>query len=416
MAKTPKKMKGAKNKGRQKKKRKPINAKRKTPANYKKPCNVRKQMKQSVSSKTDVDWCPKIFEIFMPKPPMQKADKHLTKHFVYTSVTTKGKGKKRKQYSERVVYQQPKPTLEPCKEESTVNNIGNIIFPLGPYLPQPCEIPESSPTNRRKKRAKQKKRAVKKKAICKAKKKRKLKATNQKFQQQPILMQESMESEPETVDVSETEIEQDRSVFPQISNYVKKKFNGFFNNVLNFIKGTPQSPPELPAPLARLLKKESKSMILNSQFVYKLVCDLPYNSKVLVFGSMPSKPFSNMSQTVQIIENVDEITQSQGQFKNSSADMIVFNHSLHGSDFQHPVLEANRILKLGGQLALIDIFCVEDNSSKFTDAMAKAGFKLKSRNIVDKTSYEYVFKKTRRVTNLEYIKPFCLTVAKYRKV
>ncbi|EEB14057.1 Cerebral protein, putative [Pediculus humanus corporis] len=78
-------------------------------------------------------------------------------------------------------------------------------------------------------------------------------------------------------------------------------------------------------------------------------------------------------------------------------DIAVFCLSLMGTNFSEYLVEANRVLKVGGQLLIAEVQSRFDNIQKFMEILIKFGFKIKSKDFSCKYFYLMYFEKERNL-------------------
>ncbi|XP_037958925.1 uncharacterized protein LOC119688319 [Teleopsis dalmanni] len=379
-------------------KRKRPAQKRKNKKVYKKkvlPRNVRKTIKKPL---TKTEKRNKIEQIFLPHVTLPK--KKSARFFVYNSY--KGKGEN----VEQTVYQLPPPPKTGPSDRSVlsaVNKIVNARNNFGRLLTKRKKVERQS-VNRRKKWLKRKKPALIRKAMSKVNKKKKANVVR------PVTKRVKRKT-PAVVKKAWRKIHKKRKAKALRRKLPKRKQQ----SAKLVLKTTDGHGLDMCEKSETDIPQEVKNLDPHTQFVYKLVTRLPVESKVIVMGKINSKPFKKLLQTVDIIKKCDEIDFAQTSFKSNSYDLLIYNHTLYGQDFQTLILEANRLIKNGGQLAIIDVYSDQDNEKQFLQSMADAGFLLIRQNIANKTTWEYVFEKIKRVAKSVYLQPFTLAVAKYRR-
>ncbi|XP_019550275.3 ribosomal RNA-processing protein 8 [Aedes albopictus] len=81
----------------------------------------------------------------------------------------------------------------------------------------------------------------------------------------------------------------------------------------------------------------------------------------------------------------------------NSINVAVFCLSLMGTNLRDFLLEANRVLKVGGLLKIAEVVSRFDNVKEFVDCVHKCGFLLDNKDLNHKLFYFFNFKKVRSV-------------------
>ncbi|XP_026469777.1 ribosomal RNA-processing protein 8-like [Ctenocephalides felis] len=129
------------------------------------------------------------------------------------------------------------------------------------------------------------------------------------------------------------------------------------------------------------------------------VNQMPSSYVIADFGCGEAKLASSVPQTVKsfdlvaLNENVIACDMANVPLKSSSVDVVVFCLSLMGVNIKDYLLEASRVLKIGGTVKIAEV------SSRFTDVnnfiklVTKYGYKLLSKNLSHDMFYFMDFKK-----------------------
>ncbi|KAL5288013.1 RRP8 family protein [Megaselia abdita] len=130
--------------------------------------------------------------------------------------------------------------------------------------------------------------------------------------------------------------------------------------------------------------------------------------------SVPHKVFS-----VDLVSNRDDIIacdMAKTPLKSNSLDCAVYCLSLMGTNFNDYLLEANRLLKIGGFLQIAEISSRYDNVNDFVKKLELCGFKLLNKEAEDKKVFFFFkFKKTANVDKTCKLPEYSLKPCAYKK-
>ncbi|XP_053669939.1 uncharacterized protein LOC128720302 [Anopheles nili] len=97
-------------------------------------------------------------------------------------------------------------------------------------------------------------------------------------------------------------------------------------------------------------------------------------------------------------------------------NVVVFCLSLMGTNLADFLLEANRVLKVGGLMKIAEVSSRFDNVNEFVNNVQRCGFSLENKDMKQKLFYFFNFKKERTVLKGSIkIKPFSLKPCLYKK-
>ncbi|KAH9507788.1 25S rRNA (adenine645-N1)-methyltransferase [Bulinus truncatus] len=133
--------------------------------------------------------------------------------------------------------------------------------------------------------------------------------------------------------------------------------------------------------------------------IIKQIKDKPKNLVIADFGCGDAKLAASLPQTVHSFDLVavnDRVTacnMSKVPLPNESVDIAVFCLSLMGTNIGDYILEANRVLKTGGLLKVIEVVSRFKGLSEFIGGICKRGFLLLNKRDVNEMFYQLDFKK-----------------------
>lgn len=130
--------------------------------------------------------------------------------------------------------------------------------------------------------------------------------------------------------------------------------------------------------------------------------------------SVPHKVFS-----VDLVSNRDDILacdMANTPLKSKSLDCAVYCLSLMGTNMNDYLLEANRLLKIGGFLQIAEISSRYDNVNEFVKNLELCGFKLLNKEAEDKKVFFFFkFKKVSNVDKTCKLPEYSLKPCAYKK-
>ncbi|XP_030387232.1 ribosomal RNA-processing protein 8 [Scaptodrosophila lebanonensis] len=157
------------------------------------------------------------------------------------------------------------------------------------------------------------------------------------------------------------------------------------------------------------------------QRIIKTLKRLPKTAIIGDFGcgdgklakSLPNKVYSMdlVSTRADIIACNITATPLQAQ----SLDVAVYCLSLMGTNLNDYLLEANRVLKLHGNVYIAEIQSRFEDVREFVRSMSACGFDLIKKDVAVNFFYFFHFKKMRHVGKVAKLKPFSLKPCLYRK-
>ncbi|XP_031628029.1 ribosomal RNA-processing protein 8 [Contarinia nasturtii] len=150
---------------------------------------------------------------------------------------------------------------------------------------------------------------------------------------------------------------------------------------------------------------------------------LPINYVVADFGCGEARLAESVTQKcysfdlVATNKKVIACNMAHTPLSSESVNVAVFCLSLMGTNLKDFLLEANRVLKIGGHLKIAEIESRFDNVNAFINSLKAIGFDLISKDISTKVFYFLYFKKSRSVTgaDLRQLKNFSLKPCLYKK-
>ncbi|XP_037960068.1 ribosomal RNA-processing protein 8-like [Teleopsis dalmanni] len=98
-----------------------------------------------------------------------------------------------------------------------------------------------------------------------------------------------------------------------------------------------------------------------------------------------------------------------------SKDILIFHYSLSGDDHRCHILEANRLLKVGGFMLILEEKFPHERIKSFIKGTSQCGFKFVRKTNCDKYSYVLQFIKTRHKSKISRIPSFFLKSGALRK-
>lgn len=152
------------------------------------------------------------------------------------------------------------------------------------------------------------------------------------------------------------------------------------------------------------------------------ILKLPKDSIVADFGcgdaklaaSVPNKVYS-----LDLVANHNGVIacdMAKTPLESSFVNVVVFCLSLMGTNLVDFLLEANRVLKVGGVLKIAEVSSRFENVNEFINTVKKCGFKLEVQDLKHKLFYFFNFKKDRTVIKgSSKIKPYSLKPCLYKK-
>ncbi|KAK0052990.1 ribosomal RNA-processing protein 8 [Biomphalaria pfeifferi] len=147
----------------------------------------------------------------------------------------------------------------------------------------------------------------------------------------------------------------------------------------------------------------------------------PTNLVIADFGCGDAKLAASLPHKVNSFDLVatnDRITacdMSKTPLPNESVDIAVFCLSLMGTNIGDYILEANRVLKNGGLLKIIEVVSRFKGVSEFIGGIYKRGFQLLHKRDVNEMFYQMDFKKIKTMKKSLPIGPLTLNPCLYKK-
>ncbi|KAK6976862.1 ribosomal RNA-processing protein 8 [Biomphalaria glabrata] len=147
----------------------------------------------------------------------------------------------------------------------------------------------------------------------------------------------------------------------------------------------------------------------------------PTNLVIADFGCGDAKLAASLPHKVHSFDLVatnDRITacdMSKTPLPNESVDIAVFCLSLMGTNIGDYILEANRVLKNGGLLKIIEVVSRFKGVSEFIGGIYKRGFQLLHKRDVNEMFYQMDFKKIKTMKKSLPIGPLTLNPCLYKK-
>uniref|UniRef100_A0AAG5DPA6 Ribosomal RNA-processing protein 8 n=1 Tax=Anopheles atroparvus TaxID=41427 RepID=A0AAG5DPA6_ANOAO len=156
--------------------------------------------------------------------------------------------------------------------------------------------------------------------------------------------------------------------------------------------------------------------------IIKNIRKLPRDTVVADFGcgearlaeSIPNQTYS--LDLVAYNSSVIACDMSNTPLESNFVNVVVFCLSLMGTNLVDFLLEANRVLKVGGLLKIAEVSSRFDNVNEFVANVKKCGFELVNKDLTHKLFYFFNFKKERTVIKGSIkIQPFSLKPCLYKK-
>jgi ribosomal RNA-processing protein 8 len=119
---------------------------------------------------------------------------------------------------------------------------------------------------------------------------------------------------------------------------------------------------------------------------------------------------------VSNIEGVIEADMAKTPLETKSAHVVVYCLSLMGTNLKDFFIEANRILKLNGQIKIAEVSSRFEDIKVFIDFVQKCGFELVSQDLNKNLFYFLNFKKVHDVNSInKKIPDYSLKPCLYKK-
>ena len=119
---------------------------------------------------------------------------------------------------------------------------------------------------------------------------------------------------------------------------------------------------------------------------------------------------------VSKIPGVIESDMAKTPLESNSAHVVVYCLSLMGTNLKDFFIEANRILKLNGQLKIAEVSSRFEDIKVFVEFVKKCGFELINKDLTHNLFYFINFKKTHDVNSFnKKIPDFSLKPCLYKK-
>ncbi|KAH8283593.1 hypothetical protein KR018_008694 [Drosophila ironensis] len=155
--------------------------------------------------------------------------------------------------------------------------------------------------------------------------------------------------------------------------------------------------------------------------IVKAVKRLPKTAIIGDFGcgegklsqSVPNKVYS--MDLVAARPDIIACNMTDTPLKDQSLDVAVYCLSLMGTDLNEFLLEANRVLKLHGNVYIAEIQSRFEDVREFVRCLAACGFDLVKKDVAVNYFYFFQFKKMRHVPKTTKLKAFSLKPCLYRK-
>ncbi|XP_055627523.1 ribosomal RNA-processing protein 8 [Toxorhynchites rutilus septentrionalis] len=141
-------------------------------------------------------------------------------------------------------------------------------------------------------------------------------------------------------------------------------------------------------PLNRIIKNIQK--LAQDQIIADFGC-----GEARLAESVPHKVYS--LDLVAHNESVIVCDMANTPLENNSINVVVFCLSLMGTNVRDFLLEANRVLKVGGSLRIAEVSSRFDDVKQFIDCVQKCGFLVVNKDLKHKLFYFFNFKKVRTV-------------------
>uniref|UniRef100_A0A2M4BRI5 Ribosomal RNA-processing protein 8 n=1 Tax=Anopheles marajoara TaxID=58244 RepID=A0A2M4BRI5_9DIPT len=154
----------------------------------------------------------------------------------------------------------------------------------------------------------------------------------------------------------------------------------------------------------------------------KSIRKLPKNTIVADFGCGEARLAESLPNQVYSLDlvahnsNVIACDMAHTPLESNFVNVVVFCLSLMGTNLADFLLEANRVLKVGGILKIAEVSSRFDNVNEFVAKVRQCGFELENKDLKHKLFYFFNFKKDRTVLRgSTKIKPFSLKPCLYKK-
>ncbi|XP_023168737.2 ribosomal RNA-processing protein 8 [Drosophila hydei] len=191
------------------------------------------------------------------------------------------------------------------------------------------------------------------------------------------------------------------------SQKAEKLFNKDAEAFEAYHAGYRQQVDKWPAnPLARIIKtikRLSKTLIIG---------DFGCGEGKLA-QSVPNKVYS--MDLVSTRADIVACNITNTPLQDQSLDVAVYCLSLMGTNLNDYLLEANRVLKLHGNVYIAEIQSRFDDVREFVRFMGSCGFDLVKKDVAVNYFYFFQFRKMRHVDKQVKLKPFSLKPCLYRK-
>ncbi|XP_058067152.1 ribosomal RNA-processing protein 8 [Anopheles bellator] len=149
---------------------------------------------------------------------------------------------------------------------------------------------------------------------------------------------------------------------------------------------------------------------------------LPKNTVVADFGCGEARLAASIPNQVYSLDlvanssNVIACDMAKTPLESNFVNVVVFCLSLMGTNLVDFLLEANRVLKVGGILKIAEVSSRFDGVNEFIGKVKQCGFALENKDLKHKLFYFFTFKKERTVQrDLTKIKQFSLKPCLYKK-
>uniref|UniRef100_A0A182P2N0 Ribosomal RNA-processing protein 8 n=1 Tax=Anopheles epiroticus TaxID=199890 RepID=A0A182P2N0_9DIPT len=154
----------------------------------------------------------------------------------------------------------------------------------------------------------------------------------------------------------------------------------------------------------------------------KSIQKMPKDTIVADFGCGEAKLAASVQQKVYSLDLVSNnngviaCDMANTPLESNFVNVVVFCLSLMGTNLVDFLLEANRVLKVGGILKIAEVASRFENVNEFVNNVKKCGFELGTKDLKNKLFYFFIFKKNRTVLKgSTKIKPFSLKPCLYKK-
>lgn len=155
--------------------------------------------------------------------------------------------------------------------------------------------------------------------------------------------------------------------------------------------------------------------------IVKMIRKLPKSLEIGDFGcgegklakSIPNKVYS--MDLVSCRDDILACDMANTSLPPQTLDVAVYCLSLMGINLNDYLLEANRVLKMGGLVYIAEIQSRFENVYSFIKCLEGCGFELVKKDVSVKLFYFFQFKKVANVGKVVRLKPFSLKPCLYRK-